>query len=81
MPEHRYTPDCDHAAANAHLIAEAARAAENIMRHLDKLLYTLCPGPHLPRQHRDHHPPWCEACGYTTSGRLVGRQSDAHPGS
>lgn len=27
---------------------------------------------HRLRQHRDHRPPWCDACGRTAEGELIG---------
>ena len=38
---------------------------------LRDLVGKLCPGPHLPKQHRDRKPPWCRECGRTARGVAV----------
>lgn len=30
----------------------------------------VCPGRHMPRQHRDRRPPWCELCGLDDVGQV-----------
>ena len=53
------------------VIAEMRAQAVQLQVELDRAVYEACPGPHLPRQHRDGRPPWCTACGYTASGLRV----------
>ena len=51
---------------------DAARAhVDRIEAALRDLVDQLCPGPHLPKQHRDGQPPWCRACGRTARGVAV----------
>lgn len=42
----------------------------NAQQKLYEALSSLCPGPHLPRQHRDGSPPWCTRCGRDNLGVL-----------
>lgn len=49
-------------------IADAATDLRKAAAHLTQLLRKYCPGPHKPVQHRDHKPPWCNACRRTSDG-------------
>ena len=34
-------------------------------------VWSACPGPHRPVQHRDRKPPWCRECGRTADGTPI----------
>lgn len=66
------TPD----EAKARMIAVARDGARIAVARLHLALVTMCPGPHNPVQHRDHKPPWCQVCRYTTGGEHIPERSD-----
>lgn len=59
--------------AGARTIQAAADAVTTSRQQLAQLLIEECPGPHRFDQHRDHRPPWCNACRYTALGQHIAR--------
>jgi len=65
-------------AGNGHvLISGAAARLQRARVLLAHLIEDACPGPHRYEQHRDHHPPWCCACRYTTDGQRIEARTTA----
>lgn len=56
-------------------IEAAAAAVVTTRQRLADLLTAACPGPHRFVQHRDHLPPWCNACRYTAVGQPIGAKA------
>lgn len=52
-------------------IASLARAVADAQQGLSNAIREACPGPHLPVQHRDRRPAWCEVCGYAENGNRI----------
>jgi len=46
--------------------------AHRAVAKLEFAVWEACPGPHEPQQHHDAKPKWCEVCGRTALGHLVG---------
>jgi len=60
------------AVRRADRIETAAQLVADARNRLSGLLTAACPGPHRFVQHRDHLPPWCNACRYTALGQPIG---------
>jgi len=56
------------AVRRADRIEVAAQLVVDARNRLSGMLTAACPGPHHFVQHRDHRPPWCDACRYTPDG-------------
>jgi len=51
------------------------RRADRAEDKLQEAVRGYCLGPHIPVQHRDKQPPWCERCGRTLRGVLIRKPS------
>jgi len=60
------------AVRQADRIDVAAQLVTDARNRLSGLLTAACPGPHHFVQHRNHLPPWCNACRYTALGQPIG---------
>lgn len=52
------------------------RRRDSAQERLLDAVAELCPGPHLPVQHRDHKPRWCRRCGRTADGIPVAKRDE-----
>lgn len=57
--------------SNHEAIAQLRARIAELQVEIDRAVWLACPGPHLPRQHRDGRPPWCKVCRYTVDFERV----------